>query len=79
MRDINRGPKNDLGLDFEENLEGFIHFLNWLSVAPYAPSIMVMAGVTAGVMLRGVRLKVAGGIVGTLFALNWTSLRWLEL
>ena len=78
MRDINDGPKNALGLDFEENLEGFIRFLNLLSVIPYMPVIIGMTGVMAGVMFRGGRPKAAGRTFAVLLALNWASLRWLE-
>ena len=78
MRDTNDRPVNQLGLDFEENLEGFIRFLNWLSVVSYTPVFTVMAGVMAGAMFRAVRLKTAGRIFAMLFALNWLSLRWLE-
>ena len=78
MRTINDGPKNEIGLDFEENLEGFIRFLNWLSVLPYAPVITVTVGMMVGVSLRLVRLKAAGGIFVMLFSLNWTCVRWLE-
>ena len=78
MRDVGGGPKNKIGLDFEENLEGFIRFLSWLSVVSYTPVFTVMAGVMAGAMFRAVRLKTAGRIFAMLFALNWLSLRWLE-
>jgi hypothetical protein len=78
MRVINDGPKSKLALDSDENLEGFIQFLNWLSVIPYTPSIAVMTGVMAGVVLRGVHLKTAGRTFAVLLALNWTLVRCLE-
>ena len=78
MRAMNDGLKNDLGLDFEENLEGFIHFLNWLSLVSYMPTILAMAGVMVAVLLGFVRLKTAGRTFAALVALNWVSLRWLE-
>ena len=77
MRVINHEPQTQLGRDTEEDLEGFIQFLNWLSVFSYTPLITVMAGVMVGVMLRRVRLKVAGSIFVILAALNWTLLQWL--
>ena len=78
VRDISDRPQNTLGLDFEENLEGFIQILNWLSVVSYVPVIPVMAGVLVGVLLRRIRLRVAGRIFATLVALNWMLVRWLE-
>ena len=78
MREIGDGPERELGLDFEEGLDGFIRFLNWLSVIPYAPVLTAMVGMLAGLLLRIVRLKSAGRIVVVLFALNWISVRWLE-
>jgi hypothetical protein len=74
MRNIKNRPKNKLGLDFEENLEGFIQILNWISIFSYTPVVTVMAGV----MLRGVRPRVASGIFATLVTLNWASARWLR-
>jgi hypothetical protein len=74
MRNITNRPKNTLGLDFEENLEGFIQFLNWISVLSYTPMVPVMAGV----MLRGVRPRVASAIFATLVTLNWALARWLR-
>lgn len=78
MREISDGPERHLGLDFEESLEGFIRFLNWLSVIPYTPVVTASAGMLVGVLLRLVRLKSAGRVFVVLFALNWVSVRWLE-
>ena len=77
MRVINHQPRNQLGLDTEEDLAGLIQFLNWLSVFSYTPLITVMAGVMVGVMLRRVRPKTAGSIFVILGALNWTLVWWL--
>jgi hypothetical protein len=78
MKAISNEPERALGLDFEESLEGFIRFLNWLSVIPYMPAITATVGVLAGVLLRLVRLKSAGRVFVVSFALNWMSVRWLE-
>ena len=77
MRHIGDEPRNRLALDFEESLEGFIQFLNWLSVVPYLPVIAVTAGAMAGVLLGLVRLRSAGCLVAVLLALTWVALRWL--
>ena len=77
MRVINHAPRNRLGLDTEEDLEGFIQFLDRLSILSYTPVMTVMAGVLVGVVLRRVRPKVAGGIFVILAALNWTLVWWL--
>jgi hypothetical protein len=77
MRVVNHENRNRLGLDTEEDLAGFIQFLNWLSIVSYTPVITVMAGVMVGVMLRRVRLKTAGSIFVILAALNWTLTWWL--
>jgi hypothetical protein len=78
MRDISDGQENALALDFEENLEGFIRFLNWLSIIPYLPVIIGMTGVMAGVMVRGGHPKATARTFAVLLALNWASSRWLE-
>jgi hypothetical protein len=75
---IHNGPKNKVGLDFEENLEGFIQFLNWLSIVSYTPAITAIVGLMGGAMVRGGRLKAPGRTLAVLVALNWVSLRWLE-
>ena len=78
MSEIGNVPERHLGLDFEEGLEGFIRYLNWLSVIPYAPVATASVGMLVGVLLRLLRLRSAGQICAVLFALNWISVRWLE-
>ena len=78
MRHIGDEPRDRLALDFEESLEGFVQFLNWLSVVPYMPAIVVMAGAMAGVLLGLVRLRSAGCLVAVLLALTWVALQWLR-
>lgn len=77
MRVLNHERRNRLGLDTDEDLAGFIQFLDQLSIFSYTPLIMMMAGVMVGVMLRRVRLKTAGCTFVILAALNWTLVWWL--